>query len=186
MPHTTSAYLRAVQTLFERIGTAIGPVAVPIKVYVAGGAAAHWHTGARVSRDVDAEFGAKVLLGEEILVNYRDDDGSQRQVYLDPKYSSARSLMHDDFQVDAEPAPALSTPELAVFVLSPVDLAVSKLSRWSPVDRGDIAALAKCGLLRADALEDRARQALVAAVGAGAFIEHNLREAVEMVRGIQP
>lgn len=179
-----TAYLRAVRDLFGRIGELLGPVAAPIGVYIAGGAAVHWYTGHRVTKDVDAEFAARVLLGE-VLINYLDDDGAQRQVYLDANYTTARGLMHEDYVLHARRAAMFDTDNLKVHMLAPVDLAVSKLSRWAPVDRDDIAALADAGLLRADELETRAREALVAAIGAGRFIEQNLREAVEAVRARQ-
>lgn len=43
---------------------------------------------------------------------------------------------------------------LKVRLLSPLDLAVSKISRFSSQDRGDIAALAKRGLIKAEALKN--------------------------------
>lgn len=47
-------------------------------------------------------------------------------------------------------------------VLSPVDLAVSKIARFADNDKEDIAALVRLGLTTADEVEQRATSALVA------------------------
>jgi len=40
-------------------------------MYIAGGAALHLLTGARVTEDIDASFSKRVLLNEDIEVSYR-------------------------------------------------------------------------------------------------------------------
>jgi uncharacterized nucleotidyltransferase DUF6036 len=50
-------------------------------------------------------------------------------------------------------------------VLSSVDLAVTKISRYSPQDREDILALASAGLFSADQLRNRATEALLDYIG---------------------
>lgn len=50
-------YFAAFREIAKRIETSLQGVAkeaLPIRMYVAGGAALHFHTGARVSIDVDA------------------------------------------------------------------------------------------------------------------------------------
>ena len=54
---------------------------------------------------------------------------------------------------------------------------------WYTRARTDLAELARLGLIDAQRVERRAREALTATIGAGAFIEHNLREALELLRG---
>jgi len=54
---------------------------------------------------------------------------------------------------------------LDVRLLTPLDLAVSKLSRFSEQDRNDIATLARRGLIDAPTLRRRAQQALAGYVG---------------------
>ena len=55
--------------------------------------------------------------------------------------------------------------KLDVHLLSPLDLAVSKLSRFEEHDREDIAALAREGLIDARSLRRRAQDALPSYVG---------------------
>jgi hypothetical protein len=52
-----------------------------------------------------------------------------------------------------------------LFVLSPVDLAVSKIARLADNDREDIQALVRLGLTTAQAIEQRATSALAGYVG---------------------
>ena len=54
---------------------------------------------------------------------------------------------------------------MRVFVFQPVDLAVSKLARFSDIDRGDIVQLARDGLITASALRERASDAMPDYVG---------------------
>ena len=58
-------YVDAFRQIIWRIAVALkqGPEsALPIKMYVAGGAALHFYTGERVSRDVDAVFSRRIAL----------------------------------------------------------------------------------------------------------------------------
>jgi len=52
-----------------------------------------------------------------------------------------------------------------IFVLQPVDLAISKLARFGEIDRKDILRLAEDGLITSNELRKRAEAALPAYVG---------------------
>jgi hypothetical protein len=71
---------------------------------------------------------------------------------------------------------------LRVHVLSPVDLAVSKIARFADTDKEDIAALVRLGLTSAEAIEGRATDALTAYVGGQALLLRNLQDAVALAR----
>lgn len=136
-------------------------------MYIAGGAALHLLTGERVTEDIDATFSRKILLGEEIEVSYRDADGRARLMYLDRNYNDSLGLLHEDAYANSLPVviPGTDPKLIEVRVLSPVDLAVSKLARFADQDRQDIELLARKGLLDADAVRDRAEEALQGYVG---------------------
>jgi len=143
------------------------PGVFPIRMYVAGGAALHLLTGARVSADVDAVFSKRILFNEEIEVSYRDPDGRARLLYLDRNYNDTLGLLHEDAHEDSRPidVPGVNKKLIDVRVLAPVDLAVSKLSRFSDQDREDILLLARQGLVDSASLRKRAEQALGGYVG---------------------
>lgn len=74
---------------------------------------------------------------------------------------------------------------LTLRVLSPVDLAVSKIARLADNDKEDIAALVRLGLTNADEIEQRATNALAGYVGGQAMLKLNLRDAVALARQVQ-
>ncbi len=99
---------------------------LPVKMYLAGGAAVHCYTGARTTGDIDAVFSRRLLLPDDLDVNYIDAKGQARLLYLDRQYNDTLALMHEDAQVDAIPLPLVGVDPklLEVRLLTPVDLAV--------------------------------------------------------------
>jgi len=164
------AYLKAFAEVLSRIQQALQgsrPDVFPIRMVVAGGSALHLLTGARVSEDVDAVFSKRVLLNEDVEVSYRDADGRARVLYLDRNYNDTLGLMHEDAHKDARPVdiPGIDNKQIDVRILAPLDLAVSKLSRFSDQDRDDVLLLAREGLIDPASLRKRAEQALGGYVG---------------------
>ena len=140
---------------------------LPVRMFVAGGAALHLYTGERVSRDVDAVFSHRIALPEDLDIGYRDADGAARLLYFDRQYNDSLSLMHEDAKDDSLPLSleGVDSGVLEVRLLTPVDLAVSKLSRYSEQDRADIATLARRRGLRAAELRRRAEEAIAGYIG---------------------
>jgi hypothetical protein len=143
------------------------PGVFPIRMYIAGGAALYLLTGARVSEDIDAAFSKRVLLGEDIEVSYRDADGRARLLYLDRNYNDTLGLLHERAYAESQPidVPGIDRKKIDVRVLSPVDLAVTKLARFGDQDREDLLLLARKGLIDSTALRKRAEEALGGYVG---------------------
>ena len=157
-------------------------------MYVAGGAALHFHTGERVSVDVDAVFSRRVALPDRLDVAYRDEDGTARLLYFDRQYNDTLGLMHDDTHVDSLPLtlPGIDPRVLDVRILTPLDLAVSKLGRFSEQDRADIAALARRRLIDAKSLESRATEALGGYVGDTTRLRGSIVSAKRIIAANQP
>jgi hypothetical protein len=190
-PYTRREYVAAFRELAARIAASVRdvpPRALPIRMYVAGGAALHFHTGERVSVDVDAVFSRRIALPDGLEVAYRDEDGSARLLYFDRQYNDTLGLMHEDAQDDSIPLEleGIDSRVLDVRILTPVDLAVSKLGRFSGQDRADIAALARRGLLSATNLEKRALEALEIYVGDTQRLRGNIASAVRIVMTKNP
>lgn len=112
------------------------------------------------------------------------DDGAPQVVYLDTNYNASFALMHEDYLADALPVD-LGLEQIRLHVLAPVDLAVSKIARLADNDREDICALVQLGLTNADAIEQRATQAMAGYVGSMAMLQLNLRDAVALARRTQ-
>ena len=163
-------YLKAFAEIVARIAEKLGAFPSgkgPIRMYVAGGAALHLITGARVSEDIDAVFSRRILLNEDVQVSYRDADGRARLLYLDRNTNDTLGLLHEDAYEDSRPVtiPGVAAGIIEVRALAPVDLAVTKLARFSGQDRADIELMAKAGLIASASLRKRANEALGGYVG---------------------
>lgn len=153
----------------------------PLTVYLAGGMAVHLYTASRVTTDVDAEFAGRVMLPQDLLVEVTLEDGTPQVIYLDTNYNPTFALMHEDYQEDSIPVD-LGLEQIRVRVLSPTDLAVSKIARLADNDREDIRSLVAAGLTSASEIEARATEALGGYVGGVELLRANLRDAVAIAR----
>ena len=153
---------------------------------LAGGVAVHLHTGVRMSHDIDASFSHRVHLPNDMTTLLDADDGTPRTVYFDYGYNPTLGLMHPDAERDAWPVDGWGVDRdvLDVRVLSPVDLAVSKLARAASLDRADIDTLAECGLIRPGELSRRGTEALGYYVGNSDWVRETLRQTVERVEAL--
>jgi len=126
-------------------------------------------------------------LPDDLEVVWKDADGKPRLLYLDKQYNDTFALMHEDYVSDAIPCTELNTGKrkIHVYFLSPVDLAVSKLSRYEAVDQEDIRALAARGLVNAVAVRARAEEALGAYVGEMSRIKTSIKLACKMIDAAQ-
>jgi hypothetical protein len=163
-------YLKAFAEIMSRIERALGPKrpAKPVVVCVAGGAAMHFYVGGRFTDDIDAKILARVLLDpQDLQVAYRGQDGHARLLYFDTQYNDSFALLHHNAYDDARPidVEGVDSRRLEVRLLTPLDLAVSKLSRYKTQDQDDIRALAGAGLIDAASLRRRAEEALPDYVG---------------------
>lgn len=147
----------------------------PIKMYIAGGMATHLYTAARVTTDVDAEFSKRILLPSDLIVETKDGN----MLYMDPNYNSSFALLHEDYLKDAVPVP-VGTDLVHVYVLSPVDLIVSKIARFSGPDAGDIASIISRFHIPAEEIEKRAEEALAGYIGNVDYLRMNLRDVLKM------
>lgn len=181
--HTRTALALGMRELFLRLQDKLS-LSQPVNVYLAGGMAVHLYTATRVTTDVDAEFGARVFVPNDLMVEVTLEDGTSQVVYFDTNYNSTFALMHEDYLSDSIPVD-LGLDQIRVRVLSPVDLAVSKIARLADNDKEDIAALVRLGLTNADEIEQRATNALAGYVGGQAMLKLNLRDAVALARQVQ-
>jgi hypothetical protein len=182
-------YLGAFTEVMKRIEHAVGNrSAKPVVICVAGGAAFHLYTGGRVSKDIDATVMARFLPPDNLEVSYRDADGHAHLLYFDTQYNDTYGLLHEDAYDDALSIslPGIDPKRLDVRLLSPLDLAVSKLSRFETHDQSDIRALAQAGLIDAKRLRKRAEEALPAYVGDVGRVKTSLALAEKLVSSVQP
>ena len=128
-----------------------------------------------------AEFGSRVFLPSDLVVDVRLEDGTRELLYFDTNYNATFALMHEDYLDDAI-ALDMGVPQIRLYVLLPLDLAVSKIARFADNDKEDIAELVRLGLTTANEIEQRATQAMAGYVGGLPMLRLNLRDAVALAR----
>ena len=139
-----------------------------IDMFLAGGMALHFWTGARYTEDVDASFSKPLLLpANDLIVEYQRECGADSTLYFDANFNDTFALMHPDYRENAVEWDGIGNDDRLVRlrVLTPVDLAVSKISRYSEQDRKDILLLASSKHFSGDDLKRHAEAALDYYVG---------------------
>ncbi len=180
------AYLEAFARVVAKIAARLKDVdkkQLPIKLTIAGGAALYLRTGSRVSIGIDGVFSRRVVIDDDLEASYRDKDGRARVLYLDRNYNDTLGLLHENAHEDAERVdlPGNDGSVVEVRALTPLDLAVSKLARFSDQDREDIEVLAREKLVDAKSLRKRAEEALSGYVGDLKSIRTSLELACNVV-----
>ncbi len=154
-----------------------GYAGAPIVMTLAGGLAVHYYVGSRFTEDVDAEFSRRVLLPvKDLVFGYIDADGRPAALHLDGQYNSSFSLLHEDYDKDSIEWTGIGNERRLVHlrVLSPVDLALSKVARFAGNDQEDILALAQAGLFTSQQLRSRADEALAYYVGNTSMVRQSV------------
>lgn len=181
--HTGTALAVGLRELFKQLEERLS-LRSPLNVYLAGGMAVHLYTASRVTTDVDAEFGSRVFIPNDLIVDVTLENGTRVSIYFDTNYNASFALLHEDYLDDAIPLD-LGVEQIRLHILSPLDLAVSKIARFAGNDKEDIAELVRLGLTSADEIEQRATSALGGYVGGLAMVRLNLRDAVTLARQIE-
>lgn len=118
-----------------------------LKVYVFGGCALHILTNARGSADVDAELIASEQVDlREVKTVFQapedfEQDGQDFSVVFDQQFNNSLCPIHEDYEDRAIPLPGQEESALQVFIASPIDLAITKLGRFTDRDQEDILTL---------------------------------------------
>jgi hypothetical protein len=185
-PAARPEFVAAFRDLAARIQSAVAGSpkhALPFQMFVAGGAALHLYTGARVTTDIDAAFSHRIALPGTLDASYEDADGAARWLHLDPNYNDTLALMHEDAREDALPLSlvGIDPKVLDIRLLTPTDLAISKVARFSDIDRSDIETLARRGLVTARVFRHRAEEAIGGYVGDLTRLRGSIEQAARLI-----
>ncbi len=188
VPIRDTAFMDAVRRMFATIADTLPDgLPEPVRVYLAGGVAVHALTGERVSHDVDSIFSHRVLVPQDLVIGWRDEQGRPRSLCFDYNYSPVFGLLHPDYAGRALPLDWQHPKRLRLYVLAPADLAISKLARFADNDRSDIRLLIERGLLvDAAAFRALAEEALSYYVGSTTFLVHNMEEVIGWIESARP
>jgi hypothetical protein len=156
----------------------------PVTIYIAGGMAAHLYTQSRATTDVDAEFPPQFAIPPDLTAKIEAGQQAGEILYIDTNYNPTFSLLHEDYQHDAQPLD-LGLKMIDVRVLAPVDLLLSKVSRLAAPDQEDIEGILRAGLVSADEIERRGEAAIASCVGDVARVRGNLAKVLRLARAIE-
>ncbi len=172
--------IECIRGIFERLVEAQnnGSATNKIKCYLAGGAAVHFYNSDRYTSDLDIEFSRRIYISKISNTFIDPSDNLEKRVFIDTSYNPFFSLLHEDYQLDSLLID-LGVEGVELKILSPLDLAVSKLSRYSPIDSNDIASLCQLGFFTSEELKKRAYEALSAYPGSPNMIKIDIDKAVE-------
>ena len=152
----------------------------PVKAYLTGGGAVHYYCNSRVSDDVDLIMQYTVKIPEDLFVVWLNDEGTLEQVHYDHTYNSTFGLLHEDYEDRAIHMITIDE-KFEISLLSPVDLIISKLTRFAQNDEEDIANIITTGKVNKDELFELATDAINVGVGfQKSFVEINLHHVMEM------
>jgi hypothetical protein len=179
--HTDRPIFRAAKELIRLTESTIqGRLDRPVQLIMTGGAAMALYSPTRSSNDVDAIFSHRIIL-PDVLVPYMSEQGEKRALTWDRNYSPVLGLMHPDAENDAIFVAQSPDHKFDILVLSPLDLAVSKLGRYADNDKDDIQELYESRLLSPKDLEVRTAEAMLYFVGDLGQVHHNLTLAMEQM-----
>ena len=134
-----------------------------VKMYLAGGMAVNFYCATRYTEDIDASFSRRLLLPyKDMQVAFIDESGVSSCIYLDANYNTSFALMHEDFEDESIEWEGIGNEGRLVQlrVLHPLDLAISKIARYSEQDVDDILSLARQRYFSSDELQSRSLDAL--------------------------
>jgi hypothetical protein len=103
----------------------------------------------------------------DLVVDFKDAAGKDSRIYFDSTYSPTLGPMHEDCEDDAIEWTGIGNERRLVklYVLAPLDLAVSKLGRFDGNDPADILDLAAHGYFTANEFRARSESAASYFVG---------------------
>lgn len=186
MKYDRNSYINALEQIMRKINDHFPRLKTPVEAYVCGGAAVmFWVESARISMDVDAFFSRAFVPPGNLKAFFKDQDGYQVDLDFDYTFNQNFSLLHPDYAEDA--CRIMEFPNLQVCVLSPQDVAVMKLSRFTAQDRDDIKTFINAGLLADERrFRMRAEEALEYYVGRPDFIAHAINDVCGWIEAVSP
>ena len=180
--------LIAARSLFAKQSQDIGPQRRPIRVVIFGAMAAHyWRVNARdpaVDREaleIQAQFEVRTFRTTEQVSFVAPGTNTSMWVRFAPGDPTKSTFLHPRYEERLITVDAFGEYDnLAIHALSPVDLAVSRLARFSELDQLEIRGLLRAGLFSAAELDRIATETLNVYLSRTSDIAANLRAALQL------
>lgn len=182
---------KAIASLFQRaLPVLSGKPPGFVRVYIFGGCAVHLLTHARGSADIDAEVLASERISHDEVIRvlgqpeFYEEGAEDLTVEFDANYNTTLGPLHEDYQDRAIQIDGFEGDQpLHVYVVAGIDLAISKLGRYTDQDKADIGALIESDRIDVPEFDKLARQAIDYAVGNTSAMLSHLDQVIEPYLG---
>ncbi len=193
MLYTHTAFSQAILEMFENLDSYLScnysnlPENA-VSVYIFGGCAMHMHTGTRTSNDVDAELqSVKELKPVNAIkqaiqsVDFDDEEGFPRSLDWDGGFSPSIASIAAGYEERAALIHKTKSKLVFLYLVSAVDIAVSKIGRLETCDRQDIKALYRNHLFTLEEFVETAEIARDYCTTAINKLEFNIKMAINLL-----
>lgn len=183
MKYVDSEFWRATERFMHRLSCTIErKLEQPVKAYLSGDAAFHYYTGERNPHLLDLSFSRNFLVPQNIYESYMAD-GVSHQIQFNFKHSPISSFIFHEYLDQASPIGIYGENQnIELFVLPPIDLAVSKLSCHGDKSINDIARLATIGGFDAETFQQHAKGLLDQYLGNKSTLHEKIEHACNAIR----
>lgn len=160
-----------------------------VKVYLFGGCAIHLHIGSRASNDIDAELQIipelKPLDNLESAikaVSFDDEEGDYCMLDFDGNFNPTIAPVHPDYKDRSSRLYTTKSKLVSLYLVSAVDIAISKLGRFESVDREDIVNLFQNNMFTIEDFIETAEEAKKYCGVATDKLEFNIEMAINLLK----
>ncbi|MEO1673719.1 MAG: DUF6036 family nucleotidyltransferase [Cyanobacteria bacterium J06631_2] len=194
MPYTETAFSQAIFQMFENLDTYLEKnhddlPQEAVKVYLFGGCAIHLHIGNRASNDVDAELEPiqklkplATLENAIKAVGFDDEDGDYCMLDFDGNFNPTIVPIHPDYKQRSSLLHTTKSKLVSLYLVSAVDIAVSKLGRFESVDREDIINLFQNNMFTIEDFRETAEEAKKYCGVATDKLEFSINMAIDILK----
>lgn len=109
----------------------------PINAYITGGVAVHFYTKVRMSDDIDIILDRELDIPNDLFVEWLNENGEKEVLMYDYNYNDTFVLIPEEYKSRAKLVKNLDD-KINIYVLHPLDLIISKISRYADNDIEDI------------------------------------------------
>jgi hypothetical protein len=193
MFYTQTPFSQAIFQMFENLDTYLvknynNLPHEAVKVYLFGGCAIHLHIGNRVSNDIDAELEPIQKLKSATLeaaikaVGFDDEEGDYCTVDFDGNFNPTIAPIHPDYKERSSLLYTTKSKLVFLYLVSAVDIAVSKLGRFESVDQEDIINLFQNKMFTMEDFRETAEEAKNYCGVATDKLGFNIRMAIDLLK----
>jgi hypothetical protein len=194
MPYIQTPFSKAIFQMFENLDTYLQKnyndlPDEAVKVYLFGGCAIHLHIGSRVSNDLDAELEPiqqlKPLITLESAikaVGFDDEEGDYCMLDFDGNFNPTIAPIHPDYKERSSLLYTTKSKLVSLYLVSAVDIAITKLGRFESIDREDIINLFQNKMFTLEDFRETAEEAKSYCGVATDKLEFNINMAIDLLK----